>query len=369
MIKILQLIQTGGPGGAENVLLMLTLYSKDRFNIVVGLLKEGWLSQQLDNAGVPVKIVRHGRFIDIKLILNLVRMIKKEKVDIVQSHLLDMNFYSCIAAKIAGVPHISTEHGDVNQLPEKVGLKTFIKLKTISTLSNKIVFVSEYTKNAFLRISHIVKEKISVIYNGRNLKNYESIIDKNKKRAEIGIPEDAVIVGNVASLVLVKGQTYLLKAAQKVIKIFPKTYFIIIGRGKLEEELKKEADELGIAGNIKFLGYRTDVGELLKVIDIFVLPSISEGMPLSIIEAMASKKPVIATRIASNPEIVEDGVSGILIHPANPDILADKIIELLKNPGLANEMALRGYKKVKENFNLEFMLEKYGKIYSDLARR
>jgi glycosyltransferase involved in cell wall biosynthesis len=368
MIKILQLIETSDPGGAENVLLMLALHRKDRFKMIAGLLKEGWISQQLKDAGVPVIMIPSGRFIDIKLILNLLKIIKEEQIDIVQSHLLDMNFYSCIAAKIAGIPHISTEHGDVNRLPKNINLKTFIKLKVTSILSNKIVFVSEDTKNIFLRISHTAKEKVSVIYNGRDFKKYESMIDKKMKRAEIGIPEDAIIIGNVASLVLFKGQTYLLKAAQTVLKIFPNAFFIIIGCGKLEKELKKEADDLGISGNIKFLGFRTDVDELLKIMDIFVLPSTAEGFPLSIIEAMASKRPVIATRVSGNPEIVENGVSGVLIDPANPDILADKIIELINNPALAKEMAACGYKKVKDNFNHELMLKKYERLYSELIK-
>jgi len=157
----------------------------------------------------------------------------------------------------------------------------------------------------------------------------------------------------------------LLKAAKKIIKEFPNTKFLIIGRGELEKELKKETHYLGIASHIKFLGFRNDVKELLKIMDVFVLCSLSEGLPLSLIEAMASRVPVVATNVGGIPEGIEDDVKGFLVPPTDSDTLAKKIIHLLKDKTLSNNFVLYGYHKIKQQFSLQSMLDKYAEIYSD----
>ena len=365
-MKILHLIQTSGPGGAEKLLLTLAKNSKDKYLSIVGLLKNGWLFQQLQNHDVKVKTIPSGGSFDLKLIKNLVDIIKKEKIDLIHSHLLDMNFYSSLAAKIAGIPHISTEHGDIHHTSKKLDKKTLIKAKTISHFSDKIVFVSKFTRDKFLKLSKVPKQKIAIIYNGIDLKEYEQPIDIQRKKAEIGIKNNEFVIGNVANLYPVKGQIYLLKAAAKIIKEFPNTKFLFIGRGELEEKLKKEAQKLGIASHIKFLGFRNDVKELLKIMDVFVLCSLSEGLPLSLIEAMASKVPVVCTNVGGIPEVIEDGINGFLVPVANSIILAEKIIYLLKNKTLSNNFTLYGYQKIKQQFSLQSMLDKYAEIYSDL---
>ena len=365
-MKILHLIQTSGPGGAEKLLLTLAKNSKDQYTSIIGLLKNGWLLKQLQNHDVKVKIIPSDGSFDLKLIKNLVDIIKKEKIDLIHSHLLDMNFYSSLAAKVAGIPHISTEHGDIHHTSKKLDKKTLIKAKTISHFSDKIVFVSKFTRDKFLKITKVPERKIAIIYNGIDLKNCEKPIDVEKKRAELGIKNNEFVIGNVANLYPVKGQIYLLKAAKKVIKEFPNTKFLLIGRGELEEKLKKEAQNLGIAPHIKFLGFRNDVKELLKIMDVFVLCSLSEGLPLSLIEAMASKVPVVCTNVGGIPEVIEDGINGFLVPVANSIILAEKIIYLLKNKTLSNNFTLYGYQKIKQQFSLQSMLDKYAEIYSDL---
>jgi len=183
-MKILHLIQTSGPGGAEKLLLTLTKNSKDKYLSIVGLLKNGWLLKQLQNHDVKVKIIPSGGSFDLKFIKNLVDIIKKEKIDLIHSHLLDMNFYSSIAAKIAG--------------------------------------------DKFLKLSKVPKQKIAIISNGIDLKEYEQPIDIQSKKAEIGIKNNEFIIGNVANLYPVKGQIYLLKATAKIIKEFPNTKFLFI---------------------------------------------------------------------------------------------------------------------------------------------
>ncbi len=365
-MKILHLIQTSGPGGAEKLLLSLAQNSKDKYSHLVGLLKNGWLYEKLQDQGVVVQIIPSGGSFDLKLIRNIYRLIKKEKFDIIHSHLLDMNFYSSISARIAKVHHVCTEHGDIHHISKKFNIKTYIKAKAISHFSNKIVFVSKYTKDKYMNIVKVPEGENAIIYNGIDIKEYEEPIEIQRKKAEIGIKEGEFVIGNVANLYPVKGQTYLLKAAKIIIKELPNTKYLIVGRGELENDLKKEANDLGIDFNIKFLGFREDVKELLKIMDIFVLPSLSEGLPLSLIEAMASKVPVVATGVGGIPEVIDDGINGFLITPADPDALASKIIHLLKDRSLANKLVNQSYKNIQQQFSLHTMFHKYSEIYSNL---
>jgi len=362
-MKILHLIQTSGPGGAEKLLLTLAKNSKDQYTSIIGLLKNGWLLKQLQNHDVKVKIIPSDGSFDLKLIKNLVDIIKKEKIDLIHSHLLDMNFYSSLAAKVAGIPHISTEHGDIHHTSKKLDKKTLIKAKAISHFSDKIVFVSKFTRDKFLKLSKVPKQKIAIIYNGIDLKEYEQSINIQSKKAEIGIKNNEFVIGNVANLYPVKGQIYLLKAAAKIIKEFPNTKFLFIGRGELEEKLKKEAQNLGIAPHIKFLGFRNDVKELLKIMDVFVLCSLSEGLPLSLIEAMASKVPIVAAKVGGIPEAIIHNHSGLLVPPKDPEALTNAILKILKNSNLATSLAENAYKRFLKHFTIKKMVSRYEQLY------
>lgn len=368
--KILYLIESEDPGGAENILLSLVSFFKDKASVYVGCLKKGWTYQSLLKKGVKPILIKHGKgAFDIKLLYQLIKVIRSKHINLVHSHLFDINFYSCIAAKITGVSHVATEHGDIHHLSKQLNYRMIIKAKAISRFSNKLVFVSRFTKDKFLEIANPKGENCAVIYNGVDLKNYQLRVCSSKKKAEIGIKEDELIVGNVASLYPVKGQLYLLKAASLVLSQIPKARFIIVGEGPLEGELKKEASRLGISPYVKFLGFRSDVNELLKIMDVFVLCSLSEAMPLSLIEAMASGTPVVATKVGGVPEVVDDGIDGILVPRVDPEALAEKIILLIKDKEKAKLFAKNAYKKVSFRFSLNGMLQKYEHIYDTLLRR
>jgi glycosyltransferase involved in cell wall biosynthesis len=367
-MKILHLIETSGPGGAEKVLLSLAKNLNKNYDCSVGLIKNGWLYGKLKENGIKAEIIPPGGLFDLKLIRNLVTHIKGEKIDLIHSHLLDMNFYSSIAAKFTGTPHISTEHGDVHHFSKRMDFKTRLKIKILAKFSNKLVFVSNFTKRQFLKIANLPEEKTSIIYNGIDIDEYQKPIDKNKKKGEIGIKEDEFVIGNIANLYPVKGQIYLLRAAKKVLKEIPNTKFLIIGRGELENELKREAQNLGIVSYVKFLGFREDVKELYKIMDVFVLSSLTEGLPLSLIEAMASKVPVVATDVGGIPEVIDDGVNGLLVPPSDPEALSTKINFLLRNNSLAEKLVIQGGKKFKQQFSITIMQNKYNDIYSMILR-
>ena len=369
MTKILYLIESDDPGGAENVVLALVEYFKHKHPIIIGCLKRGWIYDQLLARGFDPKVIRTNKGpVDVRLLSHLIQLIKKEKVDLIHSHLFDINFYSSIAARITGVPHLCTEHGDIHH-PSKTSRNNHIKPKILSICSHKIVFVSRYTQEAFCKISSVCERKSAVIYNGLDIAGFGESINVENKKMELGLRQEDMVVGNVGSLYSVKGQTYLLKAAKIVLQRLPNVKFAIIGRGGLEPELKEEARKLNISDNVLFLGFREDTHELLKVMHVFVLPSLSEAMPLSLIEAMACCLPCVASNVGGISEVIDDDLTGFTIPPADPQALADKITYLLKNPESAREIGKRAFHKVKANFDLQTMIDNYSVIYNEITQR
>ncbi|GAH47947.1 unnamed protein product, partial [marine sediment metagenome] len=256
-VKILHLIQTSGPGGAETIIInLVSNIDKEKYQSTVGLLKKGWLYEQLAANGADVRIITSGGSFDFKLLYYLVKLINKERIDLVHSHLMDMNFYSSIAAKLVGIPHIATEHGDIHHVSKnsRFGLKP----KAISSLSTRLVFVSRFTQEAFLKRISLDGRKTEVIYNGIDFRIFDREIDIKRKRADLGIQEHDFVVGNVGNLYPVKGQTYLLQAACRVLRRVPNVKFLVIGRGELENKLTQEAKNLKLGNHVLFLGFRGD---------------------------------------------------------------------------------------------------------------
>ncbi|MGB9591498.1 MAG: glycosyltransferase, partial [Candidatus Kryptoniota bacterium] len=217
MIKILHLIETSGPGGAETVLLnLVTGIDRNKYQSIVGLLRKGWLYDQLFSKGADVRILPSGGSFDVRLLRSLVNLIKEERIDLVHSHLMDMSLYSSIAAKIGGIPHISTEHGDIHHFL-KNGRLTTIKAYAIGHLSNKIVSVSRFTKEALIRKSRVNEEKVVVIYNGIPIVKHCAEGDRAKKKSELGIGENDILVGSTGNLYPIKGHVYLLRAAKEIL--------------------------------------------------------------------------------------------------------------------------------------------------------
>jgi glycosyltransferase involved in cell wall biosynthesis len=230
-----------------------------------------------------------------------------------------------------------------------------------------MIAVSDDLRHFLIDRIGIKNEQITTVPNGINMNLYcPNNVLREKIRKELNIGEEKIVIGSIGNLYPVKGHTYLIQTAALVIRKLPDTIFIIVGRGKLLETLQQEVRELGIQNNIHFLGFREDIPALLQAIDVFVLPSLSEGLPLSVLEAMASKKPIIATKVGGLPEVVIDGQSGLLVLPKDPVELAEKILLLCRNMNTAKNLAKAAYKRVSEDFSLAKTLNRYEKLYEQL---
>lgn len=358
---VLQLIESGGPGGAETVVLELCKgLDNKNFYPVVGLLHDGWLNQQLRKNGVETIIINNKYSYDPFCLWKLVNIIRKRRVDIIHSHEFMMNVYGTAAALLTRRPNIATIHGK-SYYWEK--WRRRFACQIIAHFATKIVAVSENLKEFIASKTGMDRNNISVIYNGIDTAKFSGEASHHGVNSE-SQPEKSPIIGTIGNLYPVKGHIYLIKAASKVVQEFPHATFLIIGKTtKYLDMLKNEVLRLSIGENIKFLGFQENIPQLLRVMDIFVLPSIHETFSISTIEAMAASKPVVATRCGGPEEIIVDGMTGFLVPPMDPESLSEKILILLKNKQLAEKIGGAARKQVEERFAVAAMIQKYQKLY------
>jgi len=368
-LAVLHTIETSGPGGAETVVLNLaSRLDSSRFRSVVLLPREGWLSERLRESGIPAFFVDSKAWYDFRLPVGMARLIRQENIDLIHSHLPGQNFYSCAVGHLTGRKTIATYHGAI-ELTQSGRLRGAIQFGWVRRSADAVVVVCDHVAQ-MLRDAGFPAEKIVRIYNGISVDKFQ-VSANGRLRRELGLRNGAKLVGTVANLRGSKGYEFLIQAAGKVAARMPEVLFVAVGdvNPVIAKPLLGLIERLGLRDRFIFLGFRSDVPEILSELDVFVLSSVSEGFPLVTLEAMAAGKPVIATRSGGPQEIVEDGRTGLLIPPADPDALAEKICELFANPERAAALARAAQAKVESEFTLERMIRDYELLYECLMSR
>jgi glycosyltransferase involved in cell wall biosynthesis len=366
-IKIMHVSESSETGGAETVLLNIVNHlDKTKYDSIVVLLKTGWLDQKLKEIGISPIIFKSDRPYDINFLIKLWIRAKREAVDLIHSHLPSANAYSCLAGIAAGIPVVTTYHGLVGGSEEHTRSDK-LKFLLVRNLSKRIVVVSDFLKNELIQFGEYPPSKLKTIYNGVHWERFDSPFEIEKKKRELKIHSDEKVIGMVANLKPTKGYEYFIRAAAIIAKNIPQVKFLIIGEEEktIKEMLVREAKMLGLEEKISFLGFREDVPELLRILDVFVLSSISEGMSIATIEAMGAGVPVVVTESGGPQELVKDGKTGFLVPPKNENNLAKKVIFLLQNEKVANTMATEAKFHVRKEFGIEKMIKNYETIYSD----
>jgi glycosyltransferase involved in cell wall biosynthesis len=353
--KIVHIITSLNFGGAERMLFDLARGLKDSgLEVsVVTVVGGGPLVSDFEETGVPVKIFRKKGKIGFRVVWKIWRFLRRERPAIVHTHLFGGDTWGRIAAILARVPVIvSTEH---NTNLDEGGFKRFVK-KFLSLFTKRIVAVSEAVKKYSITVDRIKEKKIEVILNGIPLGNFLEIPEKR-----FGSPP---VIGVIGRLEKQKGHEYLFEALN-VLKAVPWTLWVV-GDGSLKNNLERLAKDLDLRERIIFLGARRNIPELLSQIDIFVMPSLWEGLGLALLEAAAAAKPIVASNVGGVPEIIKDGETGILVLPKNVKSLADGLEHVLLGAAEAKEMGVRARKFVSEKYGVERMVGDYEKLYRDL---
>lgn len=352
-------------GGREKILLeLIKRADREKFEIGVCCLKDGGkLYEQFLNENIAIKCFhKRKNGVDKGLYFRLGNYLKEQKTDIVHTHNPGVLIYGAIGAMLGGAGAIiNTEHGYEYSIgrPKKV-VEALLRHWIDMTIS-----VSNTLKDQ-LSNSMIQSKKITTIYNGIDPSPYNEISAPYSLRKRFGFLPTDTIVGNVARLAEVKNHCLLLRAMKKVIEEIPQAKLLIVGDGELRNKLEVFAKDLGISNNVVFGGEVDNVSELLRMMDIFVLSSTYEGISITILEAMASGKAVVATNVGGNPEIIINGETGILVPVNDKDTMAQAIITLLKDRDRALLMGIKGRRRVEECFNINAMVKRTEKLYLTL---
>jgi glycosyltransferase involved in cell wall biosynthesis len=370
-IKVLIFIKSLGLGGAEKLLtLSLPHLNRERFEYEVGYLLS-WrnaMVPEFEKAQIPVFCLNQRRPYDFRVVFQLANLLKERQVDIMHLHLPYAAVVGRLAARLAGrTAVVYTEHS----LWEHHRWPTYMVNRLTYPLNDQVIFVSEAVKqSALTRLGHNGKVKMDTVLNGIDCGEIVSSgSDAASVRQELGIPPDHKLVANVANFNPQKRHEDLLKAAQVVVRQEPRVTFLLVGHGRLLEPMKAEARRLGIADNVVFAGFRPDAPRFVAASDMYVLPSQFEGMPVSLLEAMALGKPSVATRVGGVPELLQDGVEGFLVEPLAPEQMAAKILDTLRNPELMRRFSERAAARVREQFGVRSMVQKTEALYEEILVR
>jgi sugar transferase (PEP-CTERM/EpsH1 system associated) len=355
-------------GGIETLILELSKrLNPSRFKPEICVLStKGNLGNEFENAGITVHPLNKKEGLGWSIPFKLSRIIKERGIDILHSQNQSSWLYAAIAAKLARIPLVHTVHSNVsfnNPHPHR----WLLLQRHLAKHTRLIICVANSNAKFMQEKQHIPAEKIRVVYNGIEPEIYSSAAsDPESKKMELGITKGDVIIGNVARFSPPKDHENLIRAFKQVLQSVPAAKLLLIGDGPLEYKIKSLVSKLGLGNQVKFLGRRRDIPGLLKTFDVFVLPSSSEGLPMAILEAMASGLPIIATNVGGNPEVVINEETGIIVPAKNPGALAEATCRLLSNRNEARNMGVRGQNRVKGYFTFEAMAREYAAIYESL---
>lgn len=368
-IAVLHIISRLPIGGVENQLLtILKKYDEGKLHpLVCSLSDKGEIGKEIEDLGIeviPLNKLKH-RF-DWTIVKEIYQLIKKRDIKIVRTHQYHANLYGRIAAWLARVPCIVASVHNIYTRDRKLHRRTINKF--LSRFTDKVVAVSEIVKKDILKYDGLAEDKITVIYNGIDIGKFTNI-NASGIRSEYGISADIPVVGTVGRLTPQKGQRCLIEAIWKIKNKFPQIMLFIVGDGPIREELRVYAKTLGIDNNIIFTGLRRDIPALLASMDIFIFPSLWEGLPNALIEAMAAGKPIIATDIPPVREVLSSGEIGILVPPNNSDAIADSIEFLLHDETLAENLRTAARDRAFSSFNIDTTVNQYTDLFTNILRK
>lgn len=366
MLNVLQLIPTLDRSGAEKQMVLLAAgLPRDRFRVeVAALTRLGPLEADLRAAGVPVTLIGKRAKVDPLALWRLARWIKARQFDVVQTWIFAANTYGRIAARWANVPVVVTAEMAVDLWKGRTDLAVDRRL---AHWCDMVVGNSQAVAD-FYREVGVPQDRLTVIPSG--IADEEPPpVDPGQVRAELGVPPGAHVALFAGRLAPQKGVEDLIAALDLLQHVRPDLHTWIAGDGPLREQLETTARAFRLNGLVRFLGHRDDVPRLLAAADLLVLPSLYEGLPNVVLEAMRFRKPVVATAAPGTTEVVADEKTGVLVPVRNHAALAQAIRRVVADPALARQLGEAGRARAEAEFRADTMIERFATLYEDLARR
>lgn len=355
-------------GGVERQL-SAVLRNYDRQKImpfVCSLSDRGEIGLEIQAMGIEVICLNNlGHRFSIALVSDLIRIMKGKKIDVVRTHQYHANLYGRIAALLCGIPCIIPSIHNVYTRDRKIHRRILNNL--LGRFSDAVIAVSEAVKDEVAAYDYIPGDRLRVIYNGVEEARFSGN-EGSAIRTEFNLPENAVIVGNVGRLTLQKGQQYLIEAVASIKNDFPELRLLIVGDGPDRTALLCLAREKGVEERVIFTGSRHDVPNLLAAMDIFVFPSLWEGLPNALVEAMAAGKAIIATDIRPNREVLGSEEAGLFVTEKDSNSLASGISALIRNKPLARQLGSAAQARAFSRFTTTGTVHAYTTLFQDILR-
>jgi glycosyltransferase involved in cell wall biosynthesis len=300
-------------------------------------------------------------------IVRLAGFFRRWRPDLVNAHLFRAAAVAAPLARVTGVPRIvETFHGREGWRRGAIR-GNFAVDRAIFRLCDRAIAVSEAAARYLVETKGYPAAKVVVVPNGRDLSAFAPAGARDEVRKELGVDRVAPLVGVVGRLEAQKGHRYLFDAWPAVVREYPDARLAVVGEGSLRAPLAAQAQALGVADSVLFLGFRPDVPRVLDALDALALPSLYEGMPLTVIEASAMACPVVATAVDGTPEVVEDGVTGWLVPPADPPALARALVRTLADPERARAVGRAGRERVLRRFDLATQVDATARVYRSVV--
>ncbi|MDF0651635.1 MAG: glycosyltransferase family 4 protein [Nitrospira sp.] len=359
-VVLAELAGSAGYGGGERYLeLLFDRLDHSRFVPLLICPEPGPFVGQMKAKGIPTNVVRLTPLFNLVALIRLAYVLKRNDVTILQTHGARANVYGRLAAWLAGVPCVvSTVHNSIRDY-EVNSIQRYVYrviLRVVLQLTDRIICVSDALRQDVIADCPGAAPKTTTVRNGIDSALFSCRGDRNKIRREWWVGSGPVLL-TVARLTEQKGHRFLIEALPALVAEWPSLVCLFVGEGECRESLRALAREKGVEQSCRFSGSRNDVVDWYAAADVVVLPSLSEGFPFVVLEALAMSRPVVATNVNGVPELIRDGIHGLLVPPRNPQALQAAIRTLLHDPWLAARLGKAGQAEVAARFSAEGMVQ------------
>ncbi len=368
MPKVLHVITDAGWGGAERHTLALTTALTHRGHDcqIAYLVGDGYLAAAFASRGVRTTNLRARSWLDPVALARLARLARRERFDLLHGHLFPGEVFATLAAlRLRGVPLICTKHND-----EAFLRKWHFRMlhRVISYRASRTIAISDHVRRFTVETGTAHPSRVLTIRYGYDAPAV--LPTREASRAALGTPAEAFLVGAAGRLAAQKGHRHLIEAIPALVPEIPNLQVVIVGEGPMRPVLERRARQLGVDRHVRFPGFHPDVQSFLCGLDVFVMPSLWEGFGLVLLEAMAAGQPIVASKVSAIPEVIEDGVTGLLVPPAEPSALAQAILTLWREPAFREKLGNAGRERLRERFSLDQMVDETERVYAEvLANR
>lgn len=359
-------------GGERGFLQIINGLDKKRFNVYVASKPDGEFGEKIRKIGKPLFPVTMTSKYNALAVAELVRLINKEKFHLIHTQGARADFFARVAVKFSHRPYlVSTIQMPVDGFNVAIHRRILYRFfdRFLERYVDRFIVVSKNLKNFLIKTRQIPSKKIVKIYNGIEIDSFKPNLqakDYKQLKKSFNINEETFTVGAIGRLCWQKGFEYFLRSIPKIIRNNNKVNFLLIGAGPLEKPLENLAKRLEIDKRVVFTGFRDDIRSILAMIDVLVVPSIREGFPMIILEAMAMAKPIIASNLPGISEQLINGTTGCLVHPKDPEAISNAIMDLIADREKGIRLGARARQHVIENFSNEKMVNKVEQVYQEL---